>query len=226
MYTLEGQVWDGSTTLSPVSKTAQFSNGFSDGFTSGIADWVPTSGTWSHESGTYLYTPGRSAGTSAVKYAPGGLEVPFERLDFSARLWRNGCDTCANRLIVRGAPDPLDTSRAWRHDWDNATYLQYTRAGFYSVYVRWDGVTWLIQDWTFSSAINQGSSWNTLRVIADNSQQLTLLINGVQVWSGSFGVYSRGQVGIGMYQATDGEGEGFWVEDATLRILPASGAVR
>ncbi|MFN2225855.1 MAG: hypothetical protein ACK2UY_06100, partial [Anaerolineae bacterium] len=67
-------------------------------------------------------------------------------------------------------------------------------------------------------AINQGSAWNTLRVVADGAY-LEFYINGVQVWSGSDGSLSLGQVGLSMYRSATSTGDEFRVDWATLSLL-------
>jgi hypothetical protein len=134
--------------------------------------------------------------------------------DYSASLWRSGCDGCANRLLVRGSPDPLDAGNHWY-----AAYVfQYTRSGSYSIFREQAGTAYMIQDWTPSAAINQGSAWNTLRVVADGAY-LEFYINGVQVWSGSDGSLSLGQVGLSMYRSATSTGDEFRVDWATLSLL-------
>jgi hypothetical protein len=72
--------------------------------------------------------------------------------------------------------------------------------------------------WTTTSAINQGSAWNVLRVIA-NGSNFSFYINGTSVWTGSDSSHTSGRVGVGFYRSASSTGDGFWVDYATLTTL-------
>ena len=107
---------------------------------------------------------------------------------------REGCNSCANTIFVRGTPDPLwDQNR-----WNNGLLFQYTRNGNYSVWKYQSGKLVTLQNWTSSPAINPLDAWNTVRVVG-NGSKLYLYMNGTLVWVGSDSSFSAGKVGIGMY---------------------------
>ena len=180
-------------------------SGFDSEFNGDATGWEVHSGTWWIQSNAWYTTQGLSGMWSSVSYA-----ADFTNFDYRARLWRNGCDGCANNILIRGTPNPLSSD----NDWYSAYAFQYTRNGSFSV---WKGVagTWTsLQNWASASAINQGSAWNTLRVVA-NGSSLYFYINGTLVWSGSDTSLSSGRVGIEMY--SDGtSGDQLWVDWATL----------
>ena len=149
---------------------------------------------------------GRLRAWSSASYA-----ANFTNFDYQARLWRAGCDTCANRLLIRGTPDPLSSSKNWYSYYS----FQYTRAGRYSVWKRVNGSSTALQNWTSSSAINQGSAWNTLRVVASGGN-LYFYINGTLVWTGYDSSLTSGRVGISMYRNSDSSGDQLWADWATL----------
>jgi hypothetical protein len=157
-----------------------------------------------------FYTTLGLAGTSASA----SYNANYADFDYEVKLWRNGCDTCANRIIVRGTPLPLDSSNHWYAEYT----FQYNRDGVFSVYKRINGVSTALQEWTSSSAINQGDAWNVLRVIA-SGEYLYYYINGTLVWWGSDYSLSSGRVGIGMYRSTESTGDQLWVDWATLSSL-------
>jgi hypothetical protein len=77
-----------------------------------------------------------------------------------------------------------------------------------------------LQSWTFTSAINQGNAWNTLRVVA-NGAILYLYFNGTLVWAGSDSSLSSGRAGIEIY--SDGTvGDQLSVDWARLTLLSSA----
>ncbi len=129
---------------------------------------------------------------------------------------RYGSDTSANHIAFRGTPDPLTPQYSWYNEYK----LQYTRDGYYSVWVRVaGGSATAIVPWTYTSAINQGDAWNTLRVVA-NSSDLSFFINGTMLWSGSSSILRNGRVGVGMYRDTSNSGDELLVNWARLCLLP------
>jgi hypothetical protein len=154
--------------------------------------WVSHSGDW-YIGGSYLYTSGLDSTSSSASFT-----TDFGDFDYQASMLRLGCDVCANRIIFRGTPSPLTAENNWYHEYK----LQYSRDGNYSVYKRVAGGTaTAIVPWTATTAINQGDSWNTLRVVA-NGTSLSFYINGVLLWSGSDSSLSNGLAGLGMYRDT------------------------
>jgi hypothetical protein len=127
------------------------------------------------------------------------------------RLRRSGCDFCANRLLVRGTPNPLQSDNWWYTQYA----FQYSRDGDYSVWKEIAGSSTALKSWTYSSAINQGTAWNTLRVVTSGTS-LYFYINGTLVWSGSDSSLSSGRVGIGMYRSSSSSGDKLSVNWATL----------
>jgi hypothetical protein len=180
--------------------------GFDSQFNGSADGWVAHSGTWYVDS-SYLYTYGLSGTSSSVSYD----EDCYTDFDYQVRLQRSGCDTCANRLLVRGTPTPL-RSDYW---WYTQYAFQYSRDGDYSVYKEIAGSLTTLRGWTYSSAINQGTAWNTLRVVT-NGTNLRFYINGTLVWSGYDSSLSSGRVGIGMYRSSTSSGDKLSVNWATL----------
>jgi hypothetical protein len=179
-------------------------------FNGSAPNWYSHSGTW-YIGSEYLYTYGVANACSSASYA-----ADFRNFDYQASMIRYGCDTCSNRIIIRGDPDPLDAE----YYWDSAYLFQYTRSGDYSVFKRVAGGDHVaLASWTYSSAINQGDAWNTLRVVA-NGANLSYYINGTLVWSGPDPDLSTGRAGLGMYQ-NDSSGNELRVDWAKLCSLPA-----
>jgi hypothetical protein len=207
------QTWN-TNGYGPLSDPQTFTvsgQGFNEQFngtgTSGY--WTPHSGTWTVGSG-YYYTPGVPFSWAASSY----YEY-FSNFDYQARLWRNGCETCSNQLIVRAGGSTL----AGRPG--TAYTFSYTRDGYFSVWLISGGVATALQNWTPSSFINIGNAWNVLRVVTSGSA-MYFYVNGNLVWTGSDATFSSGRVGFGFY--SDGSsGEGFWVDYAFL--VPASTAL-
>ena len=180
------------------------SAGFNSQFNGDATGWEVHSGTWWIASSQWYTTQGVSGAWASTSYT-----ANFLNFDYQVRLWRNGCDGCANAILVRGAPEPLSNG-----DWHSAYAFQYTRDGYYSIWKN-AGEDWsALQEWTYTSAINKGGAWNTLRVVA-NGSNLYFYINGTLVWSGSDTSLSSGRVGIEMY--SDGtSGDQLWADWAVL----------
>jgi hypothetical protein len=176
----------------------------------GTADgWMAHSGIW-YIGAEYLYTEGLADTWSSASYFEDFADFAYE-----ARMWRSGCDTCANSLVFRGTPDPLTAG----NNWFNEYKLQYSRDGNYSAWVRVGGGSAVaLVPWTFSPAINQGDAWNTLRVVASGTN-LTFYINGTLLWSGYDSSLSSGRVGVGMYRDAASTGDELRVDWARLCTL-------
>jgi hypothetical protein len=125
---------------------------------------------------------------------------------------RAGCQYCANSVWVRGTPNPLDSYGRW-----GGGYLfECTADGYYSVWRVYSGTEAYLQSWTYSPYINQGSTWNTLRVAA-NGSNMYFYINGALVWSGTDYSYSSGRAGITMF--SDGTaGDRLWADYGLLNV--------
>jgi 3-keto-disaccharide hydrolase len=171
--------------------------------------WVSHSGTW-YIGGQYLYTNGLSGTWSSASYTE-----DFGNFNYEVRMWRSGCDSCANHITFRGTPYPLTAANNWYNEYK----LQYARNGSYSVYKRIAGGTsTALVPWTASAAIAQGDAWNTLRVEA-NGTSLSFYINGTLLWSGTDSSLSTGRAGVGMYQDSS-TGNELRVDWARLCTLP------
>ncbi len=165
------------------------------------------SGVWVVDS-DYYTTTGLEGKSSSVSYA-----AVFSSFDYQVRIARGGSnDGDANRIMIRGIPYPLDGEYYWYSNY----LFQYSTSGWYSVWKQVAGsYPVALQNWTASTAINQGYYWNTLRVVA-NSSSLYYYINGTLVWSGVDTALGIGRVGIGMYRTSGSSGDRLWVDWATL----------
>jgi hypothetical protein len=210
LWTKQGGVW-GYNDYSYTAHTST-STGFNSQFNGDATGWQAHSGTWWIDSSNWYTTQGTSGYWASSSYS-----ANFSNFDYQARLWRNGCDGCSNSIVIRGAPTPLASDYAW----NDAYIFQYHRNGRYSIWKQISGSWSWLQNWTDSSAINQGSAWNTLRVVATGSN-LNFYINGTLVWSGSDSSLSSGRIGIKMY-SNGTSGDQLWADWATLTT---SGSVR
>lgn len=163
--------------------------GFNSQFKGSATGWGSHSGVW-YVNNEYLYTEGLSSNGSSVSY-----NATFTNFDYQVRLWRaEGCDDCANRIMVRGTPTPLGSTN-W---WNTGYVFQYTRNGSYSIYKVVNGSRTALKSWTSSSAINKASAWNTLRVVA-NGTTIHFYINGTYMGAITNTSLTSGRVGIGVY---------------------------
>jgi len=184
---------------------------FDSQFNGSAAGWVSHAGTWYYDD-NYLFTYGLANMSSSASY-----DGDFSDFDYEASMWRYSCETCANRILFRGTPDPLTAENNWFHEYK----LQYTRDGYYSAWKRtYGGAATAIVGWTYSTAINQGDAWNTLRVSA-NGTSLSFYINDIYLWSGFDSSLSYGRAGVGMYQDASADNS-FFVDWARLCLPMAS----
>jgi len=181
------------------------------GFNHSLAGWTVHAGEWYTDTG-YIYTRGPTPGERvSISY-----EMDLTRTDFQARMWRSGCSTCVNGIVIRGNPEPLFSGGAW-----DTWYVLYYRTGgqcavgiaYYYNGRRFAGA---LRTWT-DCPINQGDAWNTLRAVADGDQ-LSFYVNDQLFWSGQNSANSHGRVGIVMEKSGNSstEGEELRVEWASL----------
>lgn len=195
-------------------RAQRIGNNFASSFNASAAGWAPVYGMWQLFGGAWLLTPGVANVSSSIAHT--GL---YGDLTYQASLWRFGCASCANRIIIRGNPGSLDSGKWWKP----SLVFQYTNTGQFSVYYISSGGTYkALQDWTISQAIVR-DNWNTLRVVAVGST-LNFYINGQLVWSGVAAVPATGRVGIGMY--TDSTmGNLLYVDSAILATTATAGSL-
>jgi thermitase len=186
--------------------------GFTSQFNGTAEGWVAHTGGWQVDDQFY-WTEGLSRTNATASYT-----TEYSDFDFQAKLLRVGCALCANFLMVRGTPEPLDSSGHW----DSSYRFQYTNQGKYSVFKQVAGGGQIpLQDWTSDPAILAGEAWNTLRVLADGDQ-LSFYINGKLVWSGTDADLSAGRIGVGMYLGSFVFDDVFKVDWATLTPLDST----
>jgi hypothetical protein len=170
---------------------AKAATGFNSQFNGDASGWTPVYGSWSIKNSKFYTTAGTTSTSNSTKHSGS-----YTTLTYQARLKRTGCSSCANRLIIRGDPSPLDSGKHWNKEYT----FNYTNNGSYGVYKRSAGTETALKGWTTSSAIVK-NGWNVLKVTAKGSQ-LKFYINNTLVWSGTDSSFSGGTVGIGMYRDT------------------------
>ncbi len=129
--------------------------------------------------------------------------------EFSAVIRRYGCQNCANGVVIRGTPDPLQSSNRWYSDY---AFL-YRRDGNIAVLKHSGGSEIPLLNWTASEAVNTGDNWNTVKVVS-RGNQFFYYLNDDLVWSGKDNDYTYGKVGLTTYHSS--AGDLFQVDSATL----------
>jgi hypothetical protein len=176
-------------------RTQVIASDFNSSFNGSTSGWSAVTGTWTDASGAYYYSHGAPAtnGHSAKRAGK------FGDMTYEVRMSRGpGSSTSANRVIIRGNPAHL-VSTKW---WSPSYTFQYSNDGYFSVYyTSATGTITALKSWTTSAAIHTGYSWNTLKVVAVGSS-LKFYINGTLVWSGSSSALRTGTVGVGYYADT------------------------
>lgn len=173
------------------------SGDFHSAFNGNANDWQVHSGDWT-VSDAYFTTPNPTGSSS---WLSASYTQAFSDITYQVRMKRDGCQTCSNRLLVRGDPDPLGAT----NDWNSFYSFQYANDGQYSVWKRASGTTIALQGWTPTSAIlasdETGDYWNVLKVHASGFN-LYFYINDTLVWSGTDTSLNSGKVGVSMYSYT------------------------
>jgi hypothetical protein len=211
------QIAESSETNNQLTATytvASGATGFNEQFDTGTAVmWLRDSGAWSVLGGTY-----RTLGVSG-KRSTSTYNAQYADVDYAAHVRRYGSNTNANALHIRA-------SGAMGSDGHLANYyaFQINTRGSFSVWKNVGGTSTPLYGWTSSSAISQGSAWNTLRVVAKGSS-LRFYINGLLIWQGTDTSLTNGRVGVSMYR--DGSsGNDFQVDWATLNPNPTARPVK
>ena len=187
-------------------------SGFDSQFNGSTEPWQAHSGAWSNRWRRYFSTAGVDGAFSSVSYPES-----FTNLDYRVRLRRNGSDPSnATEILIRGNPVP-----GAENEWAQGYRFRINRDGFYSVYR--DQVT-ALQGWTATSAINQGSAWNELRVLAIGSS-LQFYINDILVWTGSDASLASGRVGTGMHRGAGTRWNRLLIDYATLGVPEDPGGI-
>ena len=193
IYTCENAVHE---TRLPISMNSYppGQQAFHSAFTNNMAGWGAVNGAWG-TSGSYLVTPGLLNTSASVSY---NQNYTYSQLVYTVRMLRSGCESCANRIIIRGNPSPLNAIN-W---WDDGYVLQYANDGQYSIYKTVNGVTTALQNWTSTPAIIQsdefGDYWNVLSVSTFGSS-MSFSINGTLMATVNDATFSSGKVGIGFF---------------------------
>ncbi|HSQ26948.1 MAG TPA: M4 family metallopeptidase, partial [Anaerolineales bacterium] len=155
---------------------------------------------WSAVAGAWTITEQELKGKVTTPERWGSIVYPiqnFSNIVYTVRMKRAGCDACQNQLIIRGNPYPLNGSQ----NWSSAYSFEYKANGAFSVRKNIAGVDHILKDWTSTSAILKGETWNVLKVVAIGTN-LQFYINDILVWSGTDASLTAGQVGIGYYHST------------------------
>jgi len=186
IYTCEPKIYN--THLPVLMNGLATSTSFHSAFSGSAANWQPITGVWT-ATPLYYSTPGLSGTSVSTSY-----EQHFTNFGYTVRMKRIGCQTCANRIIIRGTPTPLTAT----NHWDDGIEFQYSADGSFFVWKWLNGSSTPLQGWTPSAAIKTGDAWNVLTVNASDSG-LYYYINGTLVWTGSDSDLTTGRVGVGMY---------------------------
>jgi hypothetical protein len=150
----------------------------------------------------------------ADAFTTAGYGTAFGDVDFQVLMNRRLTDdpTNANCVFIRGTASPPGSQGRW-----NSYYgFFYSRNGFLSVWKVVGGQDPApLQSWVSSPLLNQGDSWNLVRVRAVGSS-LEYYINGSLAWSGADTDLTTGQVGFGMYSSLNGAQNELLIDSAAL----------
>jgi hypothetical protein len=194
-------------------RTAAIGNDFNSQFNTDKAGWSNVVGTWTLYNSVNLRTTG-----TASKLASTSHSGDYGDLTYEASMKRTGCNSCWSGLIIRGNPASRNADGYWKSSY----WFAYNRNGRFLVYkYNASGGQVVLKGSTANAAINTGSNWNTLKVVAVGSS-LKFYINGTLVWSGTDAAYATGQAGIGMQRDASSSGNVLYVNWAKLSNTPTA----
>lgn len=194
-------------------RTAVIGDGFNSQFNTDKAGWSNVVGTWTLYNSVNLRTTGTASKLASTVHAGEYGDMTYE-----ASMKRMGCNSCWSGLILRGN----SASRNADGYWKSSYWFAYNRNGRFLVYkYNATGGEVVLKGSTANAAINTGSDWNTLKVVAVGSS-LKFYINGTLVWSGTDAAYAVGDVGIGMQRDAASSGNVLYVNWAKLSTTPTA----
>ncbi|MCB2223861.1 MAG: zinc-dependent metalloprotease [Actinobacteria bacterium] len=170
-------------------RSTRIGEDFLTDFTADAPGWKKLIGYWKIDARGYYWTKGKLDIGALTMYNLGG----FGDVTYEVRMRRVGCDTCANRIVIRG-----NHKKRVGILWEKSYVFQYTKDGRFSVFrVDPGGTTEWLAEWTSHPAI--ASKWNDLKVVAVGDD-LAFSINDVLVWQGTDPSFSTGTLGIAFYR--------------------------
>ena len=195
------------------SATTTGSTGFNSQFNGSASGWLVDSGAWSVDA-NFLTSVGVTN-----KWATVHQVGDYANFDFETAIWRNGCNTCSSVVFFRGTPSPLNSTNLW-----NKGYMvTITRNRDYALWSTSGGTATALRNWTTTTALNSGSAWNIVRIVAFGSS-IKFYFNGVLIWSGTNTVHTTGKIGLGI--ANDGSsGNQIWFDYAKLTPLTSAASL-
>jgi len=175
-------------------------------FKGGSAGWHSVSGTWLYNP-SYIFTYGEASKLSSMRN-----DSSFSDLEFTVRMKRYGCNTCANGVIIQATPLPLSPDG----NWDSGYFFAINRLGQFGVFRFEDGSYTTFKAWSYHEAINIGDAENRLRVVM-NGKKLYFYLDKILLWSGIDPDPLRGDhVGFMMFRTDTSSGDELRVTDAKL----------
>jgi len=195
-------------------------SGFNSQFNGDASGWFRLGATapWSIQSNAWYYTEGVADEFASTYYGSySDSNTMYGDFSYEARFWRSGCSTCSNGLMFRGNPSPSGSGYRWDHGYG----FYYSMDGDFAIFKYTGGSATTLLTWTASTAINQGSAWNTLKVEAFGTT-IDFYINGTHVATLISASYTNGKAGLIMYRDSSSSGNGLWVDWATLVSSGAS----
>jgi secreted trypsin-like serine protease len=185
-----------------MSFTHTSTGGFNSQFNGSSTGWTPYYGSWSISNNQWYFAPG----DWEFYVTSGYSSATYTNFDVQTRVSTN--TPHGAYLMVRGTPTPLD---AWK-DWNSAYYFGFDGYGNYDVEKMVNGSWTVIQPWTYTPYLNQGGSWNVLRVVASENR-LYFYVNGYLVFTMEDSSLTSGQIGFELDTTPD---YGLWIDWVTL----------
>lgn len=187
--------------------------GFSTVFDEQGQDWQAYTGTWTASNG-YYHNAANTAGTwETMSYQ----DVSYSNFDYQVRFAQTDCTGCYTALLLRGTPQPIAPEDG---RWASGYRFEVNAQGLYRVLrMEAGGSEVILQNWASTDALQRGTNWNVLRVVADGSN-FAFYANETLIWSGTDRRLASGLVGIGTYNPA-GTAHVLYLHSANLTVLAA-----
>lgn len=199
--------------------------GFNSQFTEDAQGWSPVNSTWTmNTAGNGLYI---TNGAPKTYWHTVSHVNNYTSFTYEVRMKRTTCGNCANHIIIRGTPSPVNAAGVWSNgymfSYQNSSTASPASGGWAGHRIQ-NGAVSGLHSWTATPHVVP-YNFNTLKVVA-NGTSLAFYINDQLVWSGTDSTLTSGQVGIGMYQGHTTETMGgLQVDWAKLVPIAVSGSI-
>ncbi len=175
-------------------------NGINDEFMNDASNWIPVTGDWYIDPGTYV------AENIDFQVATSFYNYNFSGFDLEVKMKKSQGSGCNVGIYFHGDPSKINDTGNWM----NGYHLIVCNNGTYNIVLYENGSYFLIQDITFSANLNTGAdTYNTIRIIRDNGY-IEVFFNGFPEGTWYDDTYNSGKIGLKLFDGSPGAGKGYF----------------